>query len=113
MNPRDRSALMLDAAIQRRLHRIEVLPSTRALQEMLENRLVGGDLALLSEWFEKHLRILPFGHGVFAQVNSPEDLRDVWSGTIVHLLSDPFGEIREQYEQLAAEYPWKETGTAA
>ena len=73
---------------------------------------MGGDLALLSEWFEE----TPADPSIWARRFSgklPEDLRDVWSGTIVHLLSDPFGEIREQYEQLAAEYPWKETGTAA
>jgi hypothetical protein len=113
MNPRDKSALMLDAAIQRRLHRIELPSSVAALQQMLGGRLPTAVMTSLCDWFGKHMKILPFGHGVFAQVNSVDDLSDVWSGTIIYLLSDAFGEIREQYKQAAEDYPWKPTEAAS
>jgi hypothetical protein len=107
MNPRDKSALVLDHAILRRLHQIPVSPSEQHLRTMLEGKLDAELLDRLVAWYEKYLPILPFGHGVFAEVRSAADLQDVWRGTLIHFLTDVAGAIREPYAELEQEYPWR------
>lgn len=107
MNPRDKSALVMDHAILRRMHIVGCPASVETLRDMLVADLPGPELGLLCEWFGKFQDVLPFGHGVFAGVKSVNDLRALWSGSIRHYLIDFSGSIKTQYEELAAEYPWK------
>jgi 5-methylcytosine-specific restriction endonuclease McrBC GTP-binding regulatory subunit McrB len=106
MNPRDRSALTLDDAILRRLHQIQLKPDPAILRELVNERLDKDVADRLLSWYEKYASILPFGHGEFANANTPEDLRDIWRGTLVYFLRDQMGYIRQQYEEAAASYPW-------
>jgi hypothetical protein len=107
MNPRDKSALVLDHAILRRLHQIPLNPSEQNLRLMLEGMIEPDLLNRLVTWFQKHLSVLPFGHGVFANVRSAADLRDVWNGTLIYFLTDLTGDVRESYRELVREYPWQ------
>jgi hypothetical protein len=107
MNPRDKSALVLDHAILRRLHIVECLPSVESLEAMLNQSLPTEIMAKLGSWFQKYKAVLPFGHGIFQGVNSEEDLKTVWTGTVKYFLTDTSGNIKPQYEEPAMEYPWK------
>lgn len=107
MNPRDKSAMVLDHAILRRLHQIPLEPSVQHLQTMLEGSVDPEQLNRLAVWFQKYLPILPFGHGVFAGIRSAADLQDVWRGTLIYFLTDLAGEVREPYRELVQEYPWR------
>jgi 5-methylcytosine-specific restriction protein B len=106
MNPRDRSALTLDDAIGRRIHRVDVPPSVDVLKEIAATNLESSDAAKLGDWYKQFVNVLPFGHGEFAHATSPDDLRDIWSGTLVHLLSDSSGNVRADYQEAAQSYPW-------
>ena len=107
MNPRDKSALVLDNAITRRLHRIPVDSSVEQLRSMLKDLLEPTLLAQLAAWFEQFENALPFGHGVFAGVTSAEDLRDVWAGTVRYFLTDIAGDVKDSFRELDQKYPWK------
>ena len=107
MNPRDKSALSLDHAILRRMHLLECPSSVERLRSMLEGRLPPDLLAQLSTWFAKHIGFLPFGHGVFAEVVSSDDLNTVWNGTIRYFLTDLSGNIKPQFDEVVRDYPWK------
>jgi MoxR-like ATPase len=107
MNPRDRSALTLDDAIRRRLHIVNIGPSSEALEGMLATSLPQEELEKLVAWFEKFRSILPFGHGVFSDVTSVASLAAVWEGTAVHLLKNPFGDVEQAYQEACNEFPWK------
>lgn len=107
MNPRDKSALVLDQAILRRLHTIEFNPSVDRLRSMLAGKLESDALERLSAWFHKFVTVLPFGHGAFADVTSELDLRDQWTGTLRRFLTDYSGSVKEIYRDLEQEFPWR------
>lgn len=107
MNPRDRSALTLDDAVTRRMHRITVRSSGLALHSMLDGHLDATHLGSLRQWFEHHLDVLPFGHGIFAGAHSPQTLQDIWEGTVLPLLSDTLGRIHERFEEAHASFPFQ------
>ncbi len=106
MNPRDKSVLVLDDAIRRRLHFIPINSSSSTLEQMLASKIGGVPLGRLVEWFESNRLTLPFGHGVFSDVRSEDDLREVWRGGLVYFLQDALGLIREQNRTAAESYPW-------
>lgn len=108
MNPRDRSALVLDDAMLRRLHIVEIKPSSDGLRQMLEPVLNEELLVPLVAWFEKYAALLPFGHGIFSHVRSADDLCDLWEGTLKHFLTDVFGEVRSGYQEVYDGYPWRD-----
>lgn len=107
MNPRDRSALSLDDAVNRRVHRVPVPSSVESLKEMLRGSLPAEHLNKLAEWFERHLDDLPFGHGVFAHAEDLEALSDIWNGTVLPLLSNPMGRVHEAFKQAYDDYPFR------
>jgi MoxR-like ATPase len=106
MNPHDKSALVLDNAILRRLHQIDVPPEKSALQTIAIKNLTGDVASSLIDWYDKYGAALPFGHGVFADAHSAQDLRDIWGGTIWHLLTDTAGNLKTQYAEAANSFPW-------
>ncbi|MCZ7685223.1 MAG: AAA family ATPase [Sandaracinaceae bacterium] len=83
MNPRDKSALTLDYAVVRRMHRIAVPSSPEALRGMLEGSLGDHELNSLTTWYKTHFSLLPFGHGVFAGADSEARLRAIWNATVL------------------------------
>lgn len=105
MNPRDKSALQLDAAVKRRMHVIDVNSSGEALESMLST-LDAPDRARVIDWFKTHLDILPFGHGLFANIADISSLTKVWRGTIAPLLSDATGSISSAYRQAYDDFPF-------
>jgi len=107
MNPRDRSALSLDDAVNRRVHRIPVPSSVASLKEMLRSSLSPEVLDRLVDWFDRHLDDLPFGHGVFAHAKDTDALADIFHGTVQPLLSDPLGRVHEAYEAAYESFPYR------
>lgn len=105
MNPRDKSALQLDAAVKRRMHAINIDPSAEVLSQML-GKLEAADRDRLIEWFKAHRGILPFGHGLFSDVEDLEGVRKTWRGTIVPLLTDAGGSISSAYQTAYNEFPF-------
>ncbi|MBK5290730.1 MAG: AAA family ATPase, partial [Acidobacteriia bacterium] len=107
MNPRDKSALVLDDAITRRLHRIPVDASIGALRAMLKEKLEETLLVQLVGWVEQYQKVLPFGQGAFVDARSAEDLHEIWTATLRHFLLDVSGEIRDRYKELDQKFPWR------
>ena len=107
MNPRDKSALVLDDAISRRLYRIAVDSSEAQLKAMLDGKLEATALLQLAEWFKKYRSVLPFGHGAFADARSAADLKEIWNGSIRYFLLDVAGAVREPFRELEGEFPWR------
>ncbi|MDI9896005.1 AAA family ATPase [Rhodococcus sp. IEGM 1381] len=108
MNSKDRSALTLDNAVLRRLHRVQLNPSSVILSEILSGLLIDTDLEKLIRWYETYKQDLPFGHGEFANVRTSEDLESVWSGTLIHFLIGADGLINPIYQDAVEAYPWSE-----
>ena len=128
MNPQDRSALEVDDALIRRLRIIDCPPSVSHLEEMLKSSLpnAGVDesgkkiingLKKLFEHFQSQYpdtfaEVMPFGHGVFAGIQSEDDLRSLWRQRLRFLLRRnpqvPPHAWAQQIEQL---YPWRDSST--
>lgn len=118
-NPTDRSAIDLDAALLRRLRIIEFLPSAEQLEEMFTLKgsdVVGAVLEQLRILFaacEKeagsdYKYLMPFGHGIFADVKQERpDLNELWRERIVHLLRRPFVAPHRLTEVIEEHYPWR------
>jgi hypothetical protein len=75
---------------------------------MLEGKLDLTELDQLVDWYGAYQAVLPFGHGMFAEVRGKDSLAEVWFGTIVHLLSDSLGAVREPYQAAADAFRWKQ-----
>lgn len=105
MNPRDKSALQLDLAVKRRMHIIDVGPSADALNAMLSN-LDAAERQRVVDWFKAHMSVLPFGHGLFANIPDVASLTKVWWGTVVPLLCDATGAIPPNYREAHDEFPF-------
>lgn len=105
MNPRDKSALQLDAAVKRRMHVIDVDPSAEAVELMLAS-LDTADRERVVDWFRANAGALPFGHGLFANIGDVSSLTKVWRGTIAPLLSDSTGSISPAYREAHDSFPF-------
>jgi hypothetical protein len=122
-NPADRSALELDQALLRRLRIISFVPDPAQLEEMLEGRPIPKSAvaglqnmfeACKKEFAEDYDDGMPFGHGVFAQVNEEQpDLSDLWSERIVRLLRRPLLQPHQFTEVISANYPWRDPSYTA
>ena len=121
-NPTDRSAIDLDAALLRRMRILQCLPDTDQLEEMLSGRSIPQDVVerlklLFTTTRERHGSdyddLMPFGHGLFAQVNSEQpDLYDLWFERIRHILYRPLVEPHPFAATIEECYPWKVPGTS-
>lgn len=119
-NPQDRSALEIDDALVRRLRIINIPPSAALLRDMFANRTgraaptasITDALAVLFETCKtRHpdtfSTLMPFGHGVFADVETEEDLRDLWEQQLRHLLRRPQSPPHPFCEDIEELFPWK------
>lgn len=116
-NPTDRSAIDLDGALLRRLRILNFPPSIEQLQEMLEARGIPQNLIVqLKTFFEvcrqQHSEDfengMPFGHGIFSEVNSEEpDLKELWQERIRHFLRRPLLEPHPFTQTIEAAYKWR------
>jgi hypothetical protein len=67
------------------------------------------DATLLNQlvaWFKAHLKLLPFGHGEFAEARNAQDLQQLWNGTLRYFFMDATGDVRDRYKLVVASYPW-------
>lgn len=117
-NPADRSALELDTALMRRMRMISSPPDPDQLEEMLTGRagLSSGVVNRLKALFEacrmeagdEYEHLMPFGHGVFSEVeNEQPDLHDLWHERIRPLIRRPIVEPHRLAGVIEKAYPWK------
>ena len=117
-NPTDHTAISLDAALIRRLRIIRFPPSVHQLAEMLSGTLLSeaviGEIQNIFETCEKAFpelydHIMPFGHGVFAEVTSEvPDLHRLWVERISHLLRRPLLDPHPFTNVIEEVYPWRD-----
>lgn len=117
-NPRDRSALEMDDALIRRLRIIDCPPDIGQMREMLgSSELSTGvkdQLAKLfqqceAEFADDYSRLMPFGHGIFADVKKESpDLYLLWRQRLDHLLRPPGRQPHPFFDTIAANYPWRD-----
>lgn len=120
-NPNDRSAVELDDALLRRLQIIACPPSSVQLREMLRlvfnqdlkneevlNRLAGLFDELEQRYPENFGEIMPFGHGVFASVQSEADLYTLWQNQLRHILRRPRAPAHALADDVEELYPWRD-----
>lgn len=116
-NPVDRSAIDIDDALLRRLRIIDMPPDTDQLGEMLATRGLAGEvISRLQNIFitcrAKHPQdydaLMPFGHGIFAEVEKEEDLHPLWHQRIRRMLYRPMLDPHPFAETISAAYPWKD-----
>ena len=114
-NPTDRSALEIDNALLRRLRRVEFLPDTGQLREMLDGRQVPRSAVdRIANLFDTvrmahrdYSELMPFGHGVFAEVNEETpDLYELWEQRLQHFLYRPLVPAHPFADTIRSNYPW-------
>lgn len=116
-NPTDRSAIELDSALIRRLRIIGFPPDVDQLSEMLSaTTLNQGVIQKLKNLFEacraqfgeQFESLMPFGHGIFADVRDEvPDLYRLWVERIEHLLRRPLIEPHPFTDVIEKNYPWR------
>ncbi len=87
MNPADRSVINMDDALVRRLRQIEVPRSTDALRAILGSAgMKDGLREEVCSWFGGLPPDAPFGHGLFVDVATEEDLHQLWNEQLMFFL---------------------------
>lgn len=116
-NPSDRSAIDVDDALLRRLRIIDCPPSPDLLEEMLQSRdLDAGVIDRLKILFLECERafpndyetLMPFGHGIFAEIAKEGDLNDLWEQRIEKILYRPLLEPHAFAPTIEQAYPWRD-----
>lgn len=117
LNPVDRSAIDIDDALLRRLRIIDIPPATNMLEEMLVRngveahvieRLKGLFDACRSAFPNDYETLMPFGHGVFAEVRNEEGLYPLWEQRLRRMLYRPLLDPHAFAETIEAAYPWSD-----
>lgn len=117
-NPTDRSALEIDAALIRRLRVLRTPPSPEQLDEMLQGRGLRPQVIerlkrvflACKEAFPDYEYLMPFGHGVFADVQQERpDLHRLYVERIEHFLRRPLADPHPFTEVIEANYPWRDS----
>ena len=117
-NPTDHTAITLDTALIRRLRIIRFPPSVDQLAEMLsKTSLSPAAIGRLQNIFhacersfpELYEHIMPFGHGIFAEVTSEiPDLHRLWVERINHFLRRPLLDPHPFTGVIEDVYPWRD-----
>lgn len=116
-NPVDRSAIDIDDALLRRLRIIDVGPSREQLLEMaatngvpnhVVEKMTGMFDACRTEFPDDFETLMPFGHGIFAEVRDEADLHPLWEQRIRRILYRPRLDPHAFAEVIEANYPWKD-----
>lgn len=117
-NPVDRSALSIDDALLRRLRVIDFEPDLAQLSEMLsgpDRSLPSHVISALQSLFsackvnhpDDYDALMPFGHGIFAEVFGEADLYDLWHQRIKRILRRPLLDPHPFAEVIEEGYPWR------
>ena len=118
-NPVDRSALSIDDALLRRLRIIDFLPDEAQLAEMLSSngrKVPTYVIEKLKQIFQickkehptEYSSLMPFGHGIFSEVQSEGDLYALWHQRLVRMLRRPLLDPHPFTETIESAYPWKQ-----
>jgi 5-methylcytosine-specific restriction protein B len=119
-NPVDRSAIDIDGALLRRLRIIDFPPDVDQLMEMLRgNEVPNHVITKIADVFKacnnQHETdfewLMPFGHGIFAEVKSEGDLHSLWHQRLKRLLYRPLLDPHPFADTISAQYPWREAAT--
>ena len=117
-NPVDRSALNIDAALLRRLRIIDFLPDTGQLADMLMAKdppipeevitsLQAIFLACKAKHPEYYDTLVPFGHGVFSEIRTEDDLHPLWEQRLKRMLYRPLQDPHPFARTISEAYPWR------
>jgi 5-methylcytosine-specific restriction protein B len=118
-NPVDRSAIDIDDALLRRLRIIDMPPDTDQLLEMLTANGLPADIGIaLQRVFDdtraafpaEYETLMPFGHGVFSEVRTEEDLYPLWHQRLRRMLYRPLLDPHPFAETIEKAYPWTDRG---
>jgi 5-methylcytosine-specific restriction protein B len=91
MNTADRSIALIDTALRRRFHFIEMMPSPELLNENVDGINLQKLLNAMNERIELiYDRDHQIGHSYFMSIESLDDLRDIFSNEIIPLLQEYF-----------------------
>lgn len=116
-NPVDRSAIDIDDALLRRIRIIDFPPDVDQLDEMLaRNGLPPAVTYELRKIFSECAAafpddfnwLMPFGHGVFAEVRDEADLAPLWHQRIQRMLYRPLLDPHSFAEVIRNAYPWRD-----
>jgi 5-methylcytosine-specific restriction protein B len=116
-NPVDRSAIDIDDALLRRLRIIDMPPDTDQLSEMLDrNKLPSHVTQALRRVFDDcranfqtdYETLMPFGHGVFADISKEEQLNPLWHQRIRRMLYRPLLGPHPFAEVIEKAFPWRD-----
>lgn len=116
-NPVDRSAIDIDDALLRRLRIIDMPPDTDQLSEMLGgNGLPPGVTKALQRVFDDcrsnfqadYETVMPFGHGMFADIRKEQELNPLWHQRIRRMLYRPLLGPHPFAEVIEKAFPWKD-----
>src|SRR5262249_17398502 len=87
LNPADRSVINMDDALVRRLRQIAVARSTEALRSILGGSGMSDALReQVCAWFDQLPTDCPFGHGLFVDVATEQDLYRLWHEQLIFFL---------------------------
>jgi hypothetical protein len=117
-NPVDRSALSIDDALLRRLRIVDFLPDPGQLEEMLAEpgrnvptHVVAKLKAIFELCRERHRSdyetLMPFGHGIFSEIQTEGDLHALWHQRIKRILRRPLLDPHPFAETIEEAYPWR------
>ncbi|HWL08260.1 MAG TPA: AAA family ATPase [Planctomicrobium sp.] len=97
MNTADRSIAFLDVALRRRFSFVEMMPELDVIRKLVgdEGVVDGVDIPLLLETINDRIELLydrdhQIGHAFFLNVQTLKDLREVFCGKVIPLLSEYF-----------------------
>lgn len=108
MNPADRSVINMDDALVRRLRQINVPRSTDALRRILGAAGMRDDLReQVCVWFAGLPSDAPFGHGLFVDVATEQDLHDLWNEQLVFFLRRGGISVYSNPSSIENGFPWR------
>lgn len=115
-NPIDRSAIDIDGALLRRLRIIDFPPDVDQLMEMLRgNEVPDPVIEKIADVFRacnkqhetNYEWLMPFGHGIFAEVKNEGDLHSLWHQRLRRILYRPLLDPHPFADTIAENYPWR------
>ena len=112
MNDRDRGVDEVDVAFERRFARVEVAPSSEALESILTENGVEVELRKrIGDFFRYLLRHanpeVHLGHGYFARVRDLASLERLWNYQLLHFMQRAFRAVPNEAELTAIKQQWQ------
>lgn len=116
-NPIDRSAIDVDDALLRRLRVIDMPPDVAQLEEMLaKNGMPDHVSRSISHIFSECAKtfpgdyetLMPFGHGMFAEVQTEDELYPLWKQRLRRMLYRPLSDPHPFAEIIEQAFPWRD-----